>query len=55
MALDAITLAAAKKYTADTCDGLGYLKGAPATIKSITHQDGVNVVTFEWTGNSGNK
>lgn len=51
--MDIITYALSKKYTEQTCDGLGYVKGAPATIKNIVHQDGVNVVTFEWTSNSG--
>lgn len=54
MGLKAIeVLAIAKKYTADTADTLGSLKGAPATIKSITEIDGGHRITFSWTGTSG--
>lgn len=55
MALDLITLAAAKGYVGETADSLGAVKGAPATIKSITEIDGGHRVTFEWTGTSGKK
>lgn len=55
MAIDLATYAASRKYTEQTCDGLGYLKGAPATIKSIVHQNGLHTITFEWTSNSGAK
>ena len=53
--MDLITLAAAKGYVGETADSLGALKGAPATIKSITEIDGGHRVTFEWTGTSGTK
>ena len=55
MSLDLITLAAAKGYVGETADSLGAVKGAPATIKSITEIDGGHRVTFEWTGTSGTK
>ena len=55
MALDKKALAAAKRFTSDTADSLGAVKGAPCTIKSITEVDGGQKVTFEWTGNSGAK
>lgn len=55
MALDKKALAAAKRFTSDTADSLGAVKGAPATIKSITEVDGGQKVTFEWTGTSGTK
>ena len=55
MAIDVVTYAASRKYVEETVIGLGGLKGAPATIKSIVHQNGVNIVTFEWTGDSGTK
>lgn len=55
MAIDAITYAAARKYVDKTADALGAVKGAPAIIKNIVHQDGINIVTFEWTGTSGTK
>ncbi len=55
MSLDLITLAAAKGYIGETADSLGAVKGAPATIKSITEIDGGHRVTFEWTGTSGTK
>ena len=53
--MDLITLAAAKGYVGETADSLGAVKGAPATIKSITEIDGGNRITFEWTGTSGTK
>lgn len=55
MAIDTVTLAVSRKYTDQTVIGLGGLKGAPAIIKDIVHQDGINVVTFEWTGTDGSK
>lgn len=55
MAIDYITLSAAKGYVGETADSLGAVKGAPATIKSITEIDGGHRVTFEWTGTSGAK
>lgn len=55
MSLDLITLAAAKGYVGETADSLGAVKGAPATIKSITEIDGGHRVIFEWTGTSGTK
>lgn len=53
--MDLITLAAAKGYVGETVDSLGAVKGAPATIKSITEIDGGHRITFEWTGTSGTK
>lgn len=45
--------ALSKKHTNDTVDGLGYLKGAPCTIKSTTETDDGVIIVFEWTGTSG--
>lgn len=42
-----------KKYTDETCNALGFVKGANATIKSIEKKDGQNIITFEWTGTDG--
>lgn len=53
--MDILAYVLAKKYTNDTADSLGSLKGAPATIKSIEDIDGGHRVTFEWTGTSGTK
>lgn len=50
-----ITLAAAKGYVGETAEGLGAVKGAPVTIKSISEIDGGHRVIFEWTGTSGTK
>lgn len=50
-----IALALAKKYTSDTADGLGAVKGAACTIKSVEETDTGQKITFEWTGNSGAK
>lgn len=51
--MDIISYALSRKFTEDTVIGLGALKGANCTIKSIVHQDGINTVTFEWTGTDG--
>ena len=55
MGLNTITYVLSKGYTKSTSDSLGAIKGAPATIKSITEIDGGHRVTFEWTGTSGTK
>lgn len=55
MEFNAAIYALSKKYTDNTTDALGGVKGAPATIKSITEIDGGHRVTFEWTGTSGKK
>lgn len=53
--MDIVTLALAKAFTEKTVDGLGALKGANAVITSITKENGISTVTFEWTGTSGTK
>lgn len=53
--MDIITLALSKKYTEETVIGLGALKGANCTVKSVEKKDGQNIVTFEWTGTDGTK
>ena len=53
MAVDAKTLAASKKYTKETVDGAGAIKGKNCTIDSITPITGGNRVTFKWTLDSG--
>ena len=53
--MDIVTLALAKAFTKKTVDGLGALKGANAVITSITKENGISTVTFEWTGTSGIK
>ena len=55
MGLNILTLGSSKTYTDESLLGLGSLKGAPCTIKSITEVDGGQKVTFEWTGTSGTK
>ena len=45
--------AAAKKYTDETAIQFGGLKGAPCTVKSVVHQNGRNIVTFEWKNDAG--
>lgn len=47
--------ALSKKYTANTADSLGSLKGAPCTVKSTsTSLDGkFTIVTLLWEGTSG--
>lgn len=55
MGLNILTLGSSKTYTDESLLGLGSLKGAPCTIKSITEVNGGQKVTFEWTGTSGTK
>ena len=42
-----------KKYTKQSLDGVGALKGAPCTIKSTTETDEGTIVVFGWTDNNG--
>ena len=44
-----------KRYTADTADSLGSLKGAPCEILSIVYDEdaGTVSITFQWEGTSG--
>lgn len=45
-----------KGYTKKSLDGVGAIKGSPATIKSIVDNgDGTHTITFEWESNSGVK
>ena len=46
-------LGASYKYTDETVAGMGAIKGAPATIQSITPIEGGNRVTFAWEDNEG--
>ena len=50
-----IALNQAKKYTAESLDGLGALKGANCVIESVDTVPEGNRVTFSWTGTSGAK
>lgn len=50
-----IALGRAKKYVAESLDGLGALKGANCVVKETKTVDGGTEVTFEWTGISGTK
>lgn len=50
-----IALGRAKKYVAESLDGLGALKGANCVVKETKTVDGGTEVTFEWTGTSGTK
>lgn len=51
--MDIITYALSKKYTDETAIQFGGLKGAPCKIKSITKQDGQNIIVFEWKNDEG--
>ena len=53
MAIDVLTLAIRRKYTQQTANALGAVKGAPCTIESIVDTGDANVVTFGWTGSDG--
>lgn len=47
--------ALSKKYTADTADAMGAVKGAPCEIVSMIHDEntGITTITFSWTSKSG--
>lgn len=51
--IDVLTLAVAKKYTRDTANALGAVKGAPCTILSIENDGEFSIVLFGWTGTDG--
>lgn len=51
--MDILTYALAKSYTDKALLGVGALKGAPCTIKSQIETDDSYIITFEWTGTSG--
>lgn len=59
--MDIISFALSRRYTDDSLIGLGALKGANCTIKSVVpvlDADGneiANEVTFEWTATDGTK
>lgn len=55
MALSLSTLVLANKYTADTAEQFGALKGANCKIQTITPSDDgtYNTVTFEWKNDEG--
>ena len=53
MAIDAKTLAASKKYTVETVEGAGAIKGKNCTIDSIVDITGGHRVTFKWTLDNG--
>lgn len=53
MALDNVTLAAAKKFTRDTADAMGAVRGSPCEVESIVKVDGGTRVTYKWTGTDG--
>ena len=45
--------AASTSYTNEALVGVGALKGAPCTIKSVVKKDGQNIITLGWTGTDG--
>ena len=49
-----VALKQAKKYTDESLNGIGALKGASCTIKSTQAVTGGTQIVFEWTYNSGN-
>ena len=53
--MDIISYILSKKYTDNTVDGLGGIKGAPCTVKSVVDIDGGKRITLEWESNSGVK
>ena len=53
MGVNAATYVLSKKYTDETAEQFGGLKGASCKIKSIVKSNGRNTVTFEWKNDSG--
>lgn len=53
--MDIVTYALSKKYTQESLDGLGALKGANCVIESVDTVPEGNRVTFSWTSISGAK
>lgn len=52
--MDKKSLAVSKRYTEDSLDGVGALKGAPCEILSIVNNnDGTHIITYQWVSNSG--
>jgi hypothetical protein len=51
--MDTLAYLLSKKYTDDTANALGAVKGAPATVKSVIPVEGGNNVVFAWTGSNG--
>lgn len=48
-----IAYSLSKKYTADTADSLGSLKGAPAEVVDVQYGEEHTDVTLQWEGTSG--
>lgn len=55
MGLSIPTYAISKGSAKKIADGMGAIKGAPCTVKSITPTPDGTRITLEWTGNSGSK
>ncbi len=51
--MDIVSYLLSKKYTKDSLDGVGAIKGAPCRISKIESVEGGNKITFAWTSNSG--
>lgn len=51
--MDIISYAKSRRYTDESLDGAGALKGAPCEIESIVEIDRGHRITFKWTGTSG--
>ena len=51
--MDFVSYALSKKFTEETAEQFGALKGANCKIKSVVHENGQNVVTFEWKNDAG--
>lgn len=51
--MDALSYALSKKYTDDSMEGGGAVKGKNCTIDSITEIEGGHRVTFKWTLDNG--
>ena len=53
MAISVTTYAISKKYTDETAEQFGGLKGAPCKVKSVVKENGQNIITLEWKNDDG--
>ena len=53
MGISVATLALAKKFTKETAQQMGAVKGAPCTVESIEKEGKINTVTLQWENDQG--
>lgn len=53
MGISVATLALAKKFTKETAQQMGAVKGAPCTVESVEKEGKINTVTLQWENDQG--